>query len=328
MPIKLISAADVKQCISMKEAITVMKQAFLQLASNEVIQPLRTSLPITKNNGVCITMPAYLQQEEQLGIKIVSSFPNNIVNNHPNIHGLITLIDAYTGIPLALMDANYLTALRTGAVSGLATDLLAPKEASTLCIVGTGAQAHTQLETITRVRSIKKITLWSRNPENARAFAQSYQHQYPIEACETLQKALGNADIICTATNSTTVLIHSADIKNDVHINAIGSHTKTMQELSVDVIKNAQLIVDQKEAALSEAGEIIKAIEEKQLHPNTLIELGHVLKNSSFLKKEGRTVFKSVGLAIQDISIASFVYNAACQKHLGFDYDLMKGGAL
>ncbi len=327
MPIKLISVADIKQCISMKEAIAVMKQAFLQLASNEVIQPLRTSLLITKNNGVCITMPAYLQQEEQLGVKIVSSFPNNILNNQPNIHGTITLIDAHTGIPLALMDASYLTALRTGAISGLATDLLAKKEASTLCIIGTGLQAHTQLEAITTVRSIKQITVWSRNPKNAFAFAQSYQHQYPIEASNTLKEALNDADIICTATNSNSAFIHSADIKNEVHINAIGSHTKMMHELSIDVIKNAQLIVDQKEAALSEAGEIIKAIEENQLHPNALIELGHALKNSMLLKSEGRTVFKSVGLAIQDISIASTIYKNACQKNLGFNYDLMTGHA-
>jgi len=321
MPVKLISRADIQQCISMPQAIEVMKDAFLQLANQEVIQPLRTALSVS-GKGAMLTMPAYLERERQLGIKLVSSFPDNRKHNLPNIHGLIVLIDASNGVPLALMEAGYLTALRTGAVSGLATDLLAKKDAKSLCIIGAGAQARTQLEAVVAVRNIEKITIWSRTYQHAFEFSESYQHQFCIEPVLNIQSAVRDADIICTATNSDTPLVYSADIKPDVHINAVGSHAKSMQEIGLDVLQKAMIVVDQKEAALVEAGEVITAIESGYVKEKQLMELGELLQhpNSAYLKQ--LTLFKSVGLAIQDISIASCVYQNAVKDGLGFSWDL------
>lgn len=321
MPIKLISRAEIQKCISMPEAIEVMKNAFLQLANHQVIQPLRTAMPIS-DKGAMLTMPAYLERERELGIKIVSSFPDNREQNLPSIHGLIVLIDANTGVPIALMEAGYLTALRTGAISGLATDLLARKDAKSLCIIGSGVQARTQLEAVVAVRNIEKITVWSRTYQHALEFCEFYRHRFYIEPVASIQSAVLDADIICTATNSDTPLVYSADIKPDVHINAVGSHAKSMQEIGLDVLQNAMIVVDQKEAALAEAGEVIAAIESGCLKENQLIELGGLLQNPNASYFTQLTLFKSVGLAIQDIGIASCVYQKAIKNRLGLSYDL------
>lgn len=321
MNITLLSKKDIQQCITMKDAIDTMRAAFLKLAKGEVLQPLRCVIPV-QSKGATLTMPAYLHKQ-QLGVKIVSSFPENFTHRLPCIHGVIVLLDTRTGVPIAFMEAGYLTALRTGAISGLATDLLAREDARQLCIIGSGIQAYTQLEAIRAVRNIEKITVWSRTFKHAKTFVESFNNQLNIEPIESIQAAVRKADIICTATSSTTPFLHYPDLKQNVHINAIGSHSKSMQEIGLDILQKAMIVVDQKNAALMEAGELINAFEAKQLEPDQLIELGHILQNARpphFNQK--LTLFKSVGLAIQDISIAHQVYENAIKKNLGFNYDL------
>ena len=301
MSLMLLSATDIKQCINMQQAIDAMENAFLQLAQHQVVLPLRTPLPITNENAICLTMPAYLQQQRQLGLKVVSLFPNNHQHQLPSINGVILLLDATTGQPKALMDASYLTALRTGAVSGLATKLLAENDAKHVAIIGSGTQAMTQLDAIRAVRPIQHVSVWSRTPKHALLFAKQLEHQMDVQVSTTIQDAIKNADIICTATQSTEPLIYLDDIKSDVHINAIGSHTKTMHEIAPDVFTKSVTIVDQITAALAEAGEIIQAVESNLIRTNSLIEIGNLLMHPKPELKHQRTVFKSVGLAIQDI---------------------------
>lgn len=308
MNIKLFAENDIKQHITMFDAITTMKNAFLQLANHQVQQPLRTMIPIKHEQAISVFMPAFLEEKKQLGIKIASSFPNNKQHNLPTINGMIILLDANTGIPTALMDAAYLTALRTGAVAGLATKYLAKEDATTLAIIGCGAQAHSQLEAIASVRDIKTIHLWSRHHDNAQTFAKKIENRFEVHTFTKIHQATCEADIICTITPSESPLIHLSDIKPDVHINAMGSHAQSMREITIDVMKQAHVIVDQKTATLSEAGEIIHAIENHAIRPEKLLELGNLLQNSPMDLKHKLTVFKSVGLAIQDISIAHQVY--------------------
>ncbi|MDR3443331.1 MAG: ornithine cyclodeaminase family protein [Legionella sp.] len=322
MNIICLSEREIKKCITMTDAISAMESAFLQLARQQVILPLRTAIPIKNEHAISLSMPAYLEQEQQLGIKVVSLFPNNFSQKIPTINGLILLLDAKTGQPKALMDASYLTALRTGAISGLATRLLARKDASHVAIMGSGSQAMTQLEAIAHVRNITHVSIWSRTHEHAISFAKQIEHQFEIQVFADSADAVKEADIICTATNSTSPFIHYDDIKPDAHINAIGSHTRNMREIASDVFKQAITVVDQIEAALSEAGEIIHAIESNVILPDSLLEIGPILSDASLTFKDHLTVFKSVGLAIQDISVAEMVYKNAIANQMGQHFDL------
>jgi ornithine cyclodeaminase len=321
MALKLLSLSEVKQSITMPEAIDAMERAFIQLAHQDAILPLRTGIPVEKN-GLTLTMPAYLSEEKILGIKVVSVFPDNVQHNKPSINGTILLLDATTGEPLMLMDAGYLTALRTGAISGLATKYFSQDMPSTLTIVGAGVQAITQLEAVAAVRHIERVFVWSRHSERARKFAKEMGAFYDIQASVQLSSALKESDIICTATASTEPLVHLQDLQPHAHINAIGSHHPSMQEISGDVLEKAVVMVDQLDAAMKEAGEIINAVEQQKIKKDSIIELG-----SWLLKKEPHvpdqlTVFKSVGLAIQDLSVAQVVYQNAFKMSLGSTFKL------
>lgn len=322
MNIRLLSQTDIKQCVTMKDAIEAMRRAFLEMATGHVIQPLRGVIPIASKHAATLTMPAYLSQSKQLGVKIVSAFPENAQINQPSIHGAIILLDANTGIPIAFLEASYLTALRTGAIAGLATDLLASKSAKTLCMIGAGAQASTIIEAITSVRPIEKIHIWSRQGSHAATFVDKFRDRFPmIKASETIQDALKGADIVCTATPATSSLFQIRDIKPDAFLCAIGSHSRSMQEIGLDIMAKAQIFVDQKEAALRESGEIITAFESQCIQEKEIIEIGTLLTNSDYSLSKGLIVFKSVGLAIQDISIAHLAYDNACVQGLGLNHD-------
>ena len=322
MSLQLLSLDDVKQSITMNQAITAMEHAFIQLAKNQVQLPLRTGISIESEEALTLTMPAYLANDKTLGLKVVSIFPHNLAKNKPSITGFIMLLDAETGEPQALMDASFLTALRTGAVSGLATNYFAIDTADHVAIIGSGTQARTQLEAVGSVRDIKQVSLWSRQIKNAKQFASEFEHQYDINVYESIPLAIRDADIICTATNSTEPLIHFKDVQPPVHINAIGSHSPSMREISNDILNHAVVIADQLEAVLAESGEIISAIEEHQLKQDSIIEIGHWLNHKKTDYKNQLTVFKSVGLAIQDVSIAALVYHNAIHKHLGLPFAL------
>ncbi|WP_133128421.1 ornithine cyclodeaminase family protein [Legionella nagasakiensis] len=322
MGLRLLTLADVQQSISMEQAIDAMESAFKQLARQEATVPLRTAIAIEQEQAMTLTMPAYLVQEKILGLKVVSIFPNNLAHNKPSINGFIMLLDAETGEPKVLMDAGYLTAMRTGAVSGLATRYFAKEDAHHAAIIGSGQQALTQLQAVAAVRDIKQVSIWSRNKVNAEQFAKQFAHAFDISVHSSVSSAVKNADIICTATSSTEPLIHLEDIAPDIHINAIGSHTSAMREISNSVLGEAIVIADQREAVLAESGEIMSAINQHHLAKESIIELGHWLLHKKDDYKKQLTMFKSVGLAIQDLSVAEVVYQNAQAHNLGMPFAL------
>ncbi|HHF7345279.1 TPA: ornithine cyclodeaminase family protein [Legionella feeleii] len=322
MSLRLLSLAEVKQSITMEQAIAAMERAFIQLAKQEVKLPLRTGIPVAEENALTLTMPAYLASDKTLGLKVASIFPNNPAKNKPSITGFIMLLDATTGEPKVLMDAAYLTALRTGAVSGLATKYFARDDASHVAIIGSGPQAFTQLEAVAAVRNIKRVSLWSRNQENAEKLAKKIAYQYEVKVHDSVPKAIRAADIICTATSSIEPLIHFNSLQPHTHINAIGSHSPAMKEIANDVLSQAVVIADQLEAVLSESGEIISAIEQNQLKKEAIIEFGQYLLHKEKNYSDQLTVFKSVGLAIQDLSVAEVVYQNALKNNLGSSFSL------
>lgn len=221
-----------------------------------------------------------------------------------------------------LMDAGYLTALRTGAISGLATKYFSRDLPSTVTIVGAGVQAITQLEAVAAVRQIEQVFVWSRHVDSAQKFAKEMGSFYDIQVCEQLSSALKKSDIICTATGSTEPLVHLQDLQPHAHINAIGSHHPSMQEIDGEVLQKALVIVDQIEAAMKESGEIINALEQQKIKKDSIIELGSWLLKKEPPVQEQLTVFKSVGLAIQDLGVAQVVYQNALKMNLGSTFKL------
>jgi ornithine cyclodeaminase len=324
MSLMVLSQQEVQQCITMKQAISIMDSAFKEYYAKKTVLPLRTPVVLEQENGLMFTMPAYLSQQKALGLKVVSVFPDNATLGKPAINGVLLVMSEQTGEALAIMEAGYLTALRTGAVSGLATQYLARDDAKHLAIIGSGVQAMTQLEAVTAVRPIEQISIWSRNFDKAKQFAQQISTQFKVQCVPDIKDAVKDADIICTATSSTEPMIHLNDLKDQVHINAVGSHSPAMREIANDVLADAMVVVDQVEAALKEAGEVISALQNQYIQQEDIIELGSIVTHFNTENKPEKTIFKSVGLAIQDVSIAHAVYLNALSLGLGTSIPLMQ----
>jgi ornithine cyclodeaminase/alanine dehydrogenase-like protein (mu-crystallin family) len=303
-----LTEADIRSAITMAEVIAAVREGFIALSAGRAVVPLRGALPV--NDGITLTMPAYVQGDPISVVKVVSVYPTNAALNVPTINGSILALDANTGVPLALLDGASLTAIRTGAASGLATDLLARPQASTLAVIGSGAQARTQIEAIATVRDLQQIRLFS--PNNAGILAEEIRSRYPAEIVVTrsVSQALEGVDIIVTATNSRTPVIHSAEVAPGTHINAIGSFKPDVQEIAADIIQRARLVVDHRASAWEEAGDLIIP------RDLGLIDEGHVYAEIGEIaagRLPGRTdpdavtCFKSVGNAVQDAVVTRLV---------------------
>lgn len=323
MSLRILTADDIRNSLPMADAIKAMKMAFMQLSNGNTVMPLRTVMPIAAHQAAALSMPAYLPNLDQLGVKIVTSYPNNTKQGLATIHGLVVLLNASTGKPEALLNGSYLTALRTGAASGLATDLLANPDAHTLAMIGAGNQARSQIEAVCCVRNIKDLWIYSRSFQHAEKLANELASQASltcnINIATTINEATRDADIICTATPSTAPIVSSQNVNPGAHINAIGSHAKSMRELTDELIAKSIIVVDQRQAALSEAGELISCIDKAHMTEDQLVELGDVIQNQSLGRRNQQqiTLFKSVGLAIQDVAAAHQAYLTAVANNHG-----------
>lgn len=330
MKLKILTRDEVAMAVNMAEAIETVKKAFIQLSSGKAEMPLRTQVPVEKRKGVTLFMPAYLADSDAMGAKIVSVFPNNQKRKLPTIHAVVIVVDAETGRPTAIMDGTYLTALRTGAASGVATDLLSRKDARVVAIFGAGTQSRTQLEAICTVRSIEEVWVYDVVPRTASDYVEEMKkHGTPIPAdifvAESPMQAVSEADIVCAATTSSQPVFNDSDLKPGVHINGVGSYTPEMQEIPAPTVVRSKVIVDSSQAALAEAGDLIIPIgggfiSDKHIHG----EIGELAagKISGRESEEDTTFFKSVGLAVQDVSVAELVLRRANELGLGHDLDI------
>jgi ornithine cyclodeaminase/alanine dehydrogenase-like protein (mu-crystallin family) len=304
-------ASDINR-IPMKVVIDLMREAFQMLSEGSVTVPLRTVLETEDKSGLALFMPSYAPKWKLFGLKMVSVFPGNRRPN-PVIQGKMIVMDAVGGEPLATLDAASLTALRTGAASGLATELLARTNASILAIFGTGAQAKTQVAGVVAARKIRRILVKGTTTDNERNFCQLISNEINLP-CEPLGSLdhLRQADVICTATPSATPLFRLSDLGKGVHINAVGSYKPYLRELDEDVIRSCRLVVDQRAAVLHEAGELAIPIGEGRLTPSIIYsELGELVGGKIGREsEENLTVFKSVGNAIQDLAVARYLLRA------------------
>lgn len=326
--IRFLSRADVVHALPMADAIEGMKRAYGALSAQSVDMPLRSRVQ-GKNEGVSLFMPAHLQDSGEMGVKIVSVFPKNMAQSLPMIHAVVLVLDAETGQVLAMLEGGSLTAIRTGAGAGAATDILANKSASQVAIIGSGVQARTQLEAICTVRDIESVMIYSPNRVNAEAFAREMAGQgkipLAITVAENADEAIQNADIICTATSASSPVFDGNLLKAGVHINGVGSFTPTMQEVDEVTLQKSRIYMDEKSAVLEEAGEIIIALDNGSIsHSDLYAEIGEVINGT----KDGRmaeddiTYFKSVGVAVQDAVAASIALKNAALMDIGTLLDL------
>jgi len=324
--IRFLSAKDVRKSLSMDQAIEAVKDAFFQLSTNQAVVPLRLNIEIPEINGNALFMPVYIPKYKQIGLKVVSVFNDNPGQGLPRIHAMVIVMDAANGRPLAVMDGEYITAVRTGAASGVATDLLARKDAQIAAVFGAGVQGRTQLEAVCAVRQIKHAYVFDTIKVKAVEYAQemSKRLSIPVSVIED-NEVLRQSDIICTATSSHTPVFSDNDLKRGVHINSIGSYKPTDCEIPAETILRSKVVVDSRNSCLSEAGDIIIPLQQGLINEEHIYaEIGEIVAGS----KKGRvsekeiTVFKSVGNAVQDLAAASLALNNAQRLNLGTEVSL------
>lgn len=317
MELRLLSPDDVRTALSMTEAIDAMKEAFGQLSGHQADIPTRTA--VSGEDGVMLLMPGRLRESGAMGSKFVSVFEDNPERGLPTVNALMLMVDPETGMPRAMIEAGYLTALRTGAASGLATELLAVEEATVLTIFGAGTQARTQVEAVRAVRPIEEVRIVSRSRDSAEAFADELE-DVDVRVLEDRTEAVKGAQVICTATTSGDPVFDGEDVDPGTHINGVGSYTPTSREVDDALVERARIVVDSMEAAMKEAGDIIVAIRRNIVSRAGLHgEIGEIVNG----RLEGRrnaeqiTFFKSVGNAAQDLAVGRRVVEEAEVSDLG-----------
>ncbi len=281
-----LSGDDVRALVPMTRAIELMKEVFGELSAGRAFSPLRTPIDVPDQSAVTLFMPAFVPSQQGLGLKIVSVFPNNRDAGKPTIHALVALVSAETGEPLAIMDGTFLTALRTGAVSGAATDLLARKDSRVLTCVGAGTQGVTQAWAVSSVRPIERIYVSDINADSANSFAQRLGQFAPelaerVELVTDIDRAISESDVICTATTSRSAVFNDETLKKGAHINAIGAFTPEMQEIPSGTVQRARIVVDNVDAVMAEAGDLIIPVERGELDRDRVsLELGQIVNGS------------------------------------------------
>lgn len=306
----------------MHEAIDAMRSAFSQLAAGQADMPQRPILE--SKRGTSFIMPAYLSGSDDLAIKVVSVYPDNAAKGLPLIMGAVLVLDTTTGAPLAVIDGSSLTAIRTGAVSGLATELLARPDADTVAIFGAGVQARTQLEAVCTAREVRSVRVYDLRPEHLEAFVAEMAGfgaiPDDVQAATSPAEAVQGASIIACATTSRTPVFDGDDLAPGAHVNAVGAYTPEMREIDEKVVTRAKIVVDHREAAWEEAGDLIiprdeGLIGEEDIHA----EIGEVVNGDRPGRESDDEIifFKSVGVAVQDAAIAPVILKAAEARGIG-----------
>ena len=306
----ILNKKQINKMVAMKEAIEAMKTAFVQLSNGEAIIPTRLSTDVPDKNATSLVMPAYSLDSPYYTVKVVSVNYSNPQKGLPLLHSSVQVFDASKGNMVATLDGESVTAIRTGAASGLATGMLAKKDAKVGAVFGTGVQAKSQVEAILAVKNLEKILVFSRTKESAKLFCNLIYDTFGIKASTGNTDSLKEADVICTATPSKKPLFDHGDLNPGVHINAIGSFKPHMQEIPVETVINSKVIVDKRETCTVEAGDLIIPVEEGVWSFDLVHgELGQVISGevSGRDSEDEITLFKSVGNAIQDLALANMI---------------------
>ena len=323
MKILVLDGAQIKQLLPVSDCIELMADALTALARDEVFQPLRTIIRPPGARGLLGLMPAYRSGDNgAFGMKAICVFPDNPSLGKDAHQGAVILFNRESGEMLALMNASEITAIRTAAVSAVATRLLAREDAARLAIIGAGVQARTHLAALAGVRPLKHARVVARRFEHAEQLSRELQPKFgfPIEPVHTNEEAVRDADVIVTATSSLEPVIKREWISAGAHINAIGTHSPNSREIDSATMAAARIFVDRRESALNESGDYLLAAKEGVVTPESIIgEIGELLLGT----KTGRTsateitLFKSLGLAIEDVACAEYLYRKAQSESAG-----------
>jgi len=290
-----LSEDDVRRLLRMEDLIPAMERAMLELSSGRIVQPLRVVIAVTEHQGFLGVMPAY---GGALGVKLVTFYPNNRgIHTH---HATILLFDPQTGVPLCIMDGRLITEMRTAAVSAVATKLLARREAAVLAILGSGVQARSHLEALRLVCEFREVRVWS--PRNAAAFA----GRYGALATSSAEEAVRDADVVVVATTSQAPVLRGDWLSRGTHVNAVGATRPDWRELDDSLLRDARIFVESREAASRESGDVIAA-------GKIEAELGEILAQKAPGRRSNDeiTLYKSVGVAVEDLFSADLVYRAS-----------------
>ncbi len=319
----IMNADEVMKALPMRSTIETMKSAYASLSAGLAVVPLRTSLPIDSRQAAALFMPAFVPTNDgdALAVKIVTLFPDNPRKSLPFIHAAVLVMDPVTGRMLALIEGGTLTAIRTGAGAGAATDLLALPNSSIAAIFGSGPQARTQLEAVCTVRPIEEARIYSTNPENTARFVTEMQPKIEARLVQagSSSEAIEGAHVVCAATNAHQPVFRDANIAPGTHINGVGSYTPDMVEIPPETVARSLVTVDSRAACAAEAGEVIRAVKSGLLDESEIIEIGDLVlgKHSGRTFPDQVTYFKSVGVAVQDAAAATLALQTARELGLG-----------
>lgn len=325
----ILSRREIEPILDMGEIISAIQKVFFQFHQGHTICPQRVIIKVDKHNGLMYYMPSYLSDTESLAIKIVSQYEDNLPRfSMPTIMASILVNDSQTGKPLALMEGAYITALRTGAASGVAAKYLARKDSAVAGVIGTGVQARTQIWAISEVlRKITEVKAYDLVPGRAEPFAKdmSTRHGLKVEAVETSEDCVEDSDVLVVATTSKTPVFDGHWLKKGAHVSSIGVSGREGRELDDTTIKNAKIVVDTKEGALTESGDLFIPISNGTISKDDIYAELHEIVGG---KKPGRTsndeitCWKAVGLAIEDAAVARLVYDKAKKEGIGKEIEL------
>ncbi len=323
----ILSESDLRRVLNPREVREAVESGFQSLFQGEALAPERLHLAIPSQEAVLLEMPARIESQTRtlLGTKIVSVFPQNATRNLDTVQGLYLLLDGETGKPLALMDGKFITAMRTAATSAVATKFMAATGKTRLAIFGAGVQARFHIEAMLEVAEVERVLIASRSPEKAERLAEFVEaaHHIPCDTV-TAEEAAAGANLICTCTNSSEPLFDGALLRAGTHINAIGAYTPQMRELDTRAVTRARVVIDNESAAGREAGELLIPLGEGAITPShisgTLAEVvaGKIVGRAS---PDDITLFKSCGLAIEDLVTAQLAYEKARQENIGTPID-------
>ena len=326
----VLNAAAVRRALPMKSAVDAMKQAFADFTSGRATVPPRIHMKIEPHDGDTLVMPAFVNgsRGEALTVKIVSLFGSNVDRGLPLIQAVVVAFEADTGRPVAILDGAEITAIRTAAASGAATDLLARPASRSLAILGAGVQARSHIRAVGSVRAIENVRIFSRTRSKVFELIADMESDETMscrfEAADSPRDAVNNADIVCSTTTSSTPVFEDADLSDGVHINAVGSYKPAVREIPGETVCRARIVVDSREAAWEEAGDLIQPLQAGQITREHIhAELGELVLGNKPARTslDQTTLFKSVGLAVQDAAAAQVAISNAKEDGIGQTID-------
>ncbi len=324
---RLLTEDQVKSLLTMEELITAMESAVARFSAREVLQPVRSVLAVGPTKAFFGLMPAHIEQPPRLGAKLVTVFNGNHARGLPSHLATIVLLDPDSGALIALMDGRYITEARTAAVSAVSARHLSRPDAETLAIVGTGVQARSHLEAFGVVRQLANVRVWSPNVRSRERFVSEMSRHTParLQAMDTAESAVRDADLIVLATSSPTPVIDDRWVSSGAHVVSVGACRPDQREMAPDLVARARLFVDSRAAALVESGDVVLGIRDNRFGENHLAgELGEVVlgRVAGRTSHDQITIFKSLGMAVEDVVAADLVFRRAVETGAGTELTL------